>query len=217
MIVKLGVEDEVHLHDHKGGESGGAAGGGEIWSQLWNSSMVLCKRVIGLATVPDNAWPRNILELGSGRGLCGLAAAKRFPQASVTLSDVNDTCITNLHHSLTLNGLDKNVKVIKLNWYDESTYPGETFDLILGSDILYMERAVKALQDHLLDRLLSPDGRIILVDPSRCYSNDFCLDPSSFSMTREYVHNDKDFDTHEADVKCHRFVVLDISRQKNKN
>jgi predicted nicotinamide N-methyase len=103
------------------------------------------------STLMGHRRPLNILELGSGTGLVGIAAAATLG-ANVTLTDLPHV-IPNLRFNadantsvLTLNG--GAVHVAPLSWgeADDVELIGRDFDLVLASDVVY--------HDHLYDPLL---------------------------------------------------------------
>lgn len=110
----------------------------------------------GLPTLTDgkrdeeNDWRgKTVLELGSGTGLVGLAAAKILPgPPSVTLTDYLPEITANLRRNVETNVRGAaaatttgrgSVRVAMLDWTEpaESPVDGERFDLVLASDFLY--------------------------------------------------------------------------------
>lgn len=103
----------------------------------------------------------NILELGSGTGLVGIAAAATLG-ANVTVTDLPHV-IENLQFNADANatGLTTNggaVHVAPLRWgqADDVNLIGRDFDLILASDVVY--------HDHLFEPLLETLRLLLLVD-----------------------------------------------------
>ncbi|OVA18716.1 Nicotinamide N-methyltransferase-like [Macleaya cordata] len=97
--------------------------------------------------------PLRILELGSGTGLAGIAAAAIIGSScSVTLTDLPHV-LQNLHFNtaanssmLALRGASVNVAALRWGEMDDMESIGRDFDIILGSDVVYY--------DHLYDPLL---------------------------------------------------------------
>ena len=196
-----------------------------IWSQLWNSAFVLCNRLKELRD--SGSHFSSILELGCGRGLCGLFASKTFQNAIVTMTDVNESCLKNVEKSILLNGLSRQCSTQKLNWYDPNTYPQSSddgdatkYDLIIGSDILYLEKAVTVLP-RLLNSIMKVGSLAIIVDPNRCFCEEDYLENfsgHSLSIQISTISNEEHLYHHvaEANVKCKVFKVLTITKLSNK-
>ncbi|KAL5715259.1 hypothetical protein ACHQM5_017100 [Ranunculus cassubicifolius] len=108
-----------------------------------------------LNSFPDR--PLRILELGSGTGLVGIAAAAILG-AKVTITDLPHV-VPNLVFNAKANngGSGSNVDVRALAWGEAEDVErvGRDFDLVLGSDVVY--------HDHLYDPLLET-LRLLLVD-----------------------------------------------------
>ena len=124
---------------------------------------------IWLTREPGLLAGKRVLELGAGVGLSGIAAAVAGA-AHVTLSDTFETevsaklaggaaseCSTaalrgNLAANVRLNGVEDNTEILNLDWQaalSESYQPAETFDVLLGSDVVYEGFAVPALAETL--------------------------------------------------------------------
>lgn len=107
--------------------------------------------------------PLRILELGSGTGLVGIAAAALL-SANVTVTDLPHV-LCNLHFNVEANSklLQVNqgakVNIAGLSWgVDEDMKAiGKEYDLILGSDVVYHDRLYKPLIKTLRFFLLGND------------------------------------------------------------
>ncbi|OAY60744.1 protein-lysine methyltransferase METTL21E [Manihot esculenta] len=106
-----------------------------------------------LAALSSNTRPLNVLELGSGTGLAGIAAAITLG-ANVTVTDLPNV-IPNLQFNVDANANTValhggSVKVAPLRWGEDGDGDveiiGKDFDLILASDVVY--------HDHLFEPLL---------------------------------------------------------------
>jgi predicted nicotinamide N-methyase len=112
------------------------------------------------STLIGHRRPLNILELGSGTGLVGIAAAATLG-ANVTVTDLPHV-IPNLQFNADANASVLNlnsgaVHVAPLRWgeADDVELIGRDFDLVLASDVVY--------HDHLYDPLLET-LRLLLLD-----------------------------------------------------
>jgi 2-polyprenyl-3-methyl-5-hydroxy-6-metoxy-1,4-benzoquinol methylase len=123
-------------------------------------------------------WPaaralakRSVLELGCGLALPALVAAKLG--ARVTATDLHPDVPAFLARNLELNGLAADaIEYREHDW--RAAALERTFDLVLGSDILYEAGhpgpVARALAQHV-----APGGRVLLADPARAYLQ-ACLD-----------------------------------------
>ncbi len=115
--------------------------------KTWLASYLLARRLPSLRHFlpsilrPSSTDSPRILELGSGTGLLGIAAAALFPDASVHLTDL-EAIVSNLQANVKANEVlfpkGKSPSVGALDWSAPSTAsPDRRFDLILASDPLY--------------------------------------------------------------------------------
>jgi 16S rRNA G1207 methylase RsmC len=58
-----------------------------------------------LRTIEPAAPPTSILDLGCGVGILGIALARRYPEAAVTMADVNLLAVRYARHNLALNSV----------------------------------------------------------------------------------------------------------------
>lgn len=130
-------------------------------AMLWPASIALAHDVLGRA---DELPNKRVLELGAGTGMPGIVAASLG--ASVLQIDRSEVAL----HVCTMNrdrNHTANVEVRDAEW--ESFHSDEPFDLILGSDVLY----VTPMHDRLraiCDAYLAPSGRVLFADPLRTES-----------------------------------------------
>lgn len=137
---------------------------GSFGSTVWPSSLVLAQ---WLATeVRLGKAPGEILELGAGVGLAGLAAAAQG--AGVTSTDLEDDevggLLSNLRHNAALNGLE--MECVPLDWREPASWLGRQYDLVVGSDLLYyVENAAPLAQT--LTHHVAPGGTAVIVCPAQ--------------------------------------------------
>jgi predicted nicotinamide N-methyase len=104
---------------------------------------------------------KRVLELGAGTGLPGLVAASRG--AHVVQTDRQHVAL----HVCAKNAARNSVTTIEhraadwLSWTDRDRY-----DLVIGSDILYVEFLHRFLRS-IFETNLSPGGLVLLADPFR--------------------------------------------------
>lgn len=110
-----------------------------------------------------------ILEVGCGLALPSLVAARLGAQ--VTATDFHPEVPRFLRANLALNGLESRIHYVELDWRSVGATLG-TFDLVVGSDILYeRQHALEVAQ--ALTRFVRPGGEILLADPARPYLQAF--------------------------------------------
>lgn len=146
--------------------------------KTWLASYLLVRRLSSLKHLllpaqdhPPPASPR-VLELGSGTGLLGIAAAALFPEAQVHLTDL-EAIVPNLEANVKTNKVlftkSRAPSVGVLDWsatrIDE---PGVPYDLILASDPLYSPLHPAWLVDTI-GRYLLPEetSRVVVELPLR--------------------------------------------------
>ena len=133
------------------------------WAALWPTASIMA------ALVRNHDWPPRIevLELGCGSGLVGLAALAAGLQ--VTFSDFVPTAVELALENARRNGLTRARGRI-LDWNDA---PHLQFPLVLGSDLVYDTDHHSALL-NTIDNTLARDGLCWLGDPGRSTAEPFC-------------------------------------------
>lgn len=137
-----------------------------LFGIVWASAEVLANLLL-----TENLSDKNVLEIG-----CGMALASHtlnVMAVDVTAMDIHPITQELLDDNTTLNQ-QPIIPFVHGSWSDPGLDMG-TFDLIIGSDILYEPKHVKHLADFL-DRHLKAQGEIIIVDPDRGQSTNFIND-----------------------------------------
>jgi predicted nicotinamide N-methyase len=134
------------------------------WTDLWPAARMLA------AAILQHDWPAyltqgperpEVLEVGCGLGLAGLAAAACGLR--VVLSDCDATALRLALGNARLNGLTE-VRAMLLDW--ERPPAGWRVPVVFASDVIFESRHVAPLV-RLLDELLLPDGECWLADQNR--------------------------------------------------
>jgi predicted nicotinamide N-methyase len=136
---------------------------------LWPSSILIAS----LLLKHRNLHCTDVLELGCGAGLCGIAAAMLCHARSVVLSDREPKCLSLAakNASLNLNMVGAcPTRVEAWGWAEGDARPAEHggFGLVIASDVLYSEQhsRLNAEMLHrfvdLLDWCLAPGGTLLL-------------------------------------------------------
>ena len=131
---------------------------------LWESAGALSQR---LAEEPSLVEGKRVLELGAGTGLPGLVA--RSLGACVWQTDQTDDVLNVAALNERENAL-AGIRRFRADWRD--WVEPASFDVILGSDILY-DAALYGSIVSILDRSLAPGGKVVLADPGRPQALEF--------------------------------------------
>jgi 2-polyprenyl-3-methyl-5-hydroxy-6-metoxy-1,4-benzoquinol methylase len=123
-----------------------------LWAKIWDASLILADELASLPVHPGTTF----LEIGCGLGLVGIIAASFGHE--VTMTEYDPHALAFARANASLNGLAE-LKVVPLDWNQPP--PNETFDLIIGSEVIYHERDFDPIRE-LFARLLRPGGEIIL-------------------------------------------------------
>ena len=123
-----------------------------LWAKIWDASLILADELASLSVRPGRAF----VEIGCGLGLVGVVAASFGHE--VTMTEYDPHALAFASANALLNGLGE-LRVRPLDWNQPAL--NETFDLIIGSEIIYHERDFDPIQE-LFARLLKPGGEIIL-------------------------------------------------------
>uniref|UniRef100_A0A7S1TZU8 Calmodulin-lysine N-methyltransferase n=1 Tax=Phaeomonas parva TaxID=124430 RepID=A0A7S1TZU8_9STRA len=132
-------------------------------SVIWESGVALAQLLL---LNPAISRGRRVLELGSGCGVAGLAAARCG--ARVVLTDNQGDVVENLRANVARNGADNTADVRALEWGSavrEGDAEAERFEVLLGADLVYNPRCAYslalAIQAHLEE-----DGIFLGVSPA---------------------------------------------------
>lgn len=132
------------------------------WGYVWPSAY---KMVHSLDRAPWKAGSE-VLELGAGTGIVGLAAAARGD--TVVYSDYDPTSCLLCRYNAVVNGFG-DPEAICLDW---RAPVDRRFGVLLGCEVTY-ERPNHALLLDVIDRMLAPDGVCWLGEPGRYWSKFF--------------------------------------------
>lgn len=138
------------------------------WAYLWPAAIAMSQQVV------NARWAKGmeVLELGSGVGLVGLAALA--VGCRVTMTDYDPQAVLVAAHNARLNGF-ADFDAQQLDWRHP---PARQYPVILGCDLLYEERNLEPIL-NLLDVMLSPGGECWLADGGRRHVHRF------LSLSRE--------------------------------
>lgn len=141
---------------------------------LWPAAIALAHEVASRAL-----GGKRVLELGAGTGLPGLVAAGRGAQ--VVQTDRQPIALHVARMNAEKNGglAIEHREADWTAWNDDATY-----DVILGSDVLYAERTQPFLR-RIFEKNLAPGGNVLLSDPFRAGSFAFLetLEAAGWTVT----------------------------------
>ena len=128
---------------------------------LWPAAIALAHEVAA-----RSVGGLRVLELGAGTGLPGIVAATLG--ARVVQTDRNAAALVVCRRNA-----DLNAAVLEQRAADWTAWrEADTYDLIIGADILYAESVHTQLR-HIFDTNLAPGGQLLISDPFR---------PASFEL-----------------------------------
>lgn len=128
------------------------------FGKVWPASLALAERLLDERALDGI----HVLDLGCGAGLLGLLCMRLG--AAVTFADLMPEGVELARRNAARHGLVGG-RFLELDLRDPSRDAGR-FDLVIGSDLVYEPHLPDAVLEAL-DRLLAPDGRALLADPSR--------------------------------------------------
>lgn len=147
------------------------------WAEYWPSAFALADYLL----TGERVQGRQVVEIGCGMGLVGLAAA--LSGAEVVLTDYDPHALLLAELNLLQNGVTGATTAL-LDWRHPDL--GQTFDVVLAADILYERRSFEPVL-HAIQDLLTPTGVALVAEPGREVARAFFEDlerSSVFRVTR---------------------------------
>ncbi len=140
---------------------------GDTGRTVWDAAVVVAKYLDNLPAGQGqehghrNLAGKRVLELGAGTGLAGLAAAVLGAQTVIT--DL-PYCLDSIRANAAATGVvpPGSVTVRELDWLKPAFAEGETYDLVLGADIVWLDHLVAPLC-QLFERILELNPRVQLL------------------------------------------------------
>ncbi len=125
-----------------------------FWAHVWPSALLMAYYVQRLP-----AEGRTMLEIGAGVGVAGLFAAAHGIRATIT--DIHPDALIFARINVLKNGLEDRAEVMRADFAADRL--GRRFDIILGSEVLYIEALHRGLAKFLLAHIKrTPEAEVIL-------------------------------------------------------
>jgi len=159
---------------------------------VWPSARALANEVLAHA-------PCKVIEMGCGLAIPSLLAAQKGFDALAT--DFHPQVERFLQINRTENGAEQ-LKYQDWDWQAGAPIR-ETFDWVIGSDLLYDKELPKPLARAMAEAA-GPKGRITLTDPGRPYLQAFCDE-----LTQHHGYR---YGTRIVPIEKQEIFVLDFSR-----
>lgn len=128
-----------------------------LWAKIWEASGILAAH---LSTIPPDP-NKTMLEIGSGMGLVGIAAA--LSGHRVTLTEINPDALNFAKANAIINNCP-DIPILRLDWNAPDI--DTRFDYIVGSETIYRSSDIDGLE-FLFNRYLNPGGTILLAESVR--------------------------------------------------
>lgn len=156
-----------------------------FWTRVWPSGVGLADVVLAWR---DRLEGQRVLELGSGLGVTACAAAEAG--ATVIAADFSEIALSYCRLN-TLVNTGRGIRTLPpLDWRDPTRLAADRLDacgefsVVLGADVLYESGDIVPLM-KLIDRVLTPDGTLLLAEPGRKTAERFL-----YRMAEEGWHGD---------------------------
>jgi ETFB lysine methyltransferase len=134
------------------------------WADIWHSAVALAAFI---DAHPEVFNGEEILDLGCGLGLEGIAAARHCKR--ITFADYDSDALMAAELNVLQNGVDQNAAFQLLDFRDK---PERQWKIIIAADIIYESRFVAPLLAFIY-AALAPDGILIIAEPNRLVAEDF--------------------------------------------
>jgi len=173
------LRDRQQFHDPHGAAEklGISSAFWPLFGVVWPSSVVLANFLLDYDTAN-----KSILEVGCGIGLSSLLLNKRH--ADITATDQHPEVEGFLQQNAALND-GETIPYERIGW-DESGSQLGSFDLIIGSDLLYEDQHVRPLAGFIAQHA-NPTCEVLIVDPGRGRKNKFTERMTAYGFTHTHA------------------------------
>ncbi len=152
-----------------------------FWAKIWPTSILLSHFLRHL----DPQGGRSLLEIGAGVGICGLFAARQGFHTVIT--DIHPDALLFTQINILQNGLADRARTARADFTTDRL--SQRFDVILGSEVLYMEDTYRGLLKFLEAHLsLDPAAEVVLAkDYHRKAARFFNMADKEFAVAERVV------------------------------
>jgi len=140
-----------------------ASNSSTLWALEWRSAVAFADLLFSLDDRPFDGL--KLLEIGAGSGLVGVCAA--LLGADILITEISTSAVELIRRNLELNGLSNEVRAA--DWNKLEMFAPASFDLVLGSDVLYQGQYAEAIST-LIHHILKDGGLAIIFCPGRGYA-----------------------------------------------
>ena len=172
-----------------------------LWAKVWPASLVLGRFVRRLE--PQG---KSLLEIGAGCGASGLIAA-RYGLSRVLLTDINEDALLFAKANVLKNGLST-VEVCRADIC--TTRLEERFDIILASEILYLDELHRPILKFLFHHLAPGGQAVFCTDLSRDQKRFFKLAARDFSVREHTIGVRSTDDQGQEERRAYRLHFLEL-------
>lgn len=169
-----------------------------LFGVVWESSEILAEKMSSY-----DIEGKRILEMGCGMALSSLLLNAR--NADITATDYHPEVSKFLPENVSLNN-GKPIPFLCTNWLNQEDGL-DTFDLLIGSDLLYEEQHIDQLIDFVV-RHSKPHCEVIIVDPGRGHHAKF----SKKMVSLGYTHNQYKPEFNDPDKAAFKGQLLTYTR-----
>ncbi len=173
--------------------------GWPLFGVVWPSSLMLADAISQLPIIG-----LKVLEVGCGIGMASLSMHQRG--INITASDYHPLAGEFLAHNAQINQLDP-IRFARSDWGKPDAALG-TYDLIVGSDILY-ETGHAAQLSEFMDRHARADALVMIVDPDRKQQGRFSRHMAQFGFSGE----SEKVDTERSQELAYKGKMLTYTRE----
>ncbi len=181
--LQLHLADDVTLLWHRVGEFLGEPDPSlPYWAFTWSGGLAIARHLLAR---PEEVAGKQVLDMGTGSGLCAIVAAQLDAQ-SVEAIDIDPLA----EAAVAVNTRAANVRVrfSGLDILDESPPP---VDVVLAGDVSYEEQMATRMIAWLRSAALS-GSRVLIGDPGRG-----CMAQGLESVAKYEVHTSREIETRE--------------------
>ena len=153
LFVPASQDELLNLYITHEADMGGLT---PYYGVVWPSALALCQHL----EIPAQS---DVLELGSGVGLGGIAAALTCSPNRVLMTDIDPIAVELAKMGSDASGVGDICECACLDWNAIESWPSQAFDCVIAADVIYEPEACDSIA-RLLGHVLRPGGTFVLAD-----------------------------------------------------